>query len=219
MKKAFIFDFDGTIGETIPLVLSAIKSAYADMGLTAPSPEAIQANFGPNEIGLCKRLFPNSLSDAETLYKRYLFHYEAKHEEYSPSPFANIAEVLKILSENAIPIAIVTGKGDDSAKISLQKYGVGNLFSAIECGSEFGVVKPEKIKKVLDAWNTSPSETKVYYVGDAVSDVYDALEGGIIPVSCAWSTLADVSALKQTPTTKIFESVEDFKNWILTEII
>ena len=62
-------------------------------------------------------------------------------------------------------------------------------------------------------------ETKVYYVGDAVSDVYDALEGGIIPVSCAWSTLADVSALKQTPTTKIFESVEDFKNWILTEII
>ena len=80
-------------------------------------------------------------------------------------------------------------------------------------------MKPEKIKKVLDAWNTSPSETKVYYVGDAVSDVYDAIEGGIIPVSCAWSTLADVSELKKTPTTKIFESVEDFKNWILTEII
>ena len=32
MKTAFIFDFDGTIGETIPLVLSAIESAYADMG-------------------------------------------------------------------------------------------------------------------------------------------------------------------------------------------
>ena len=219
MKKAFIFDFDGTIGETIPLVLSAVESAYADMGLVAPSRDLIQSNFGPNERGLCLRLFPDSPESAETLYQRYLFHYEAQHDKFSPRPFTGIRVALKTLTENRIPIAIVTGKGDDSAKISLQKYGIGELFSAIECGSEHGVVKPEKIRAVLDMWKTTPEETKVYYVGDAVSDVYDSLEAGVIPVSVAWSTMADVSAVKKTPTTKIFDSVLDFRNWIFSEII
>lgn len=219
MKTAFIFDFDGTIGETIPLVLSAIESAYADMGLTAPSREVIQSNFGPNERGLCQRLFPDSKEKAETLYQRYLFHYEAQHDKFSPRPFTGIRVALKTLSENRIPIAIVTGKGDDSAKISLSKYDIVDLFSVIECGSERGAIKPEKIKAVLDAWKTTPEQTRVYYVGDAVSDVYDSLEAGVIPVSAGWSDLADVSALKKTPTTKIFDSVLDFRNWILSEII
>jgi len=149
MKTAFIFDFDGTIGETIPLVLSAIESAYADMGLTAPSREVIQSNFGPNERGLCQRLFPDSKEKAETLYQRYLFHYEAQHDKFSPRPFTGIRVALKTLSENRIPIGIVTGKGDDSAKISLLKYDIVDLFSVIECGSERGAIKPEKIKAVL----------------------------------------------------------------------
>ena len=33
MKNAIIFDFDGTIAETIPLSLAAIRAAYADNGL------------------------------------------------------------------------------------------------------------------------------------------------------------------------------------------
>ena len=126
---------------------------------------------------------------------------------------------MKTLSENRIPIAIVTGKGDDSAKISLEKYGIPELFSVVECGSERGAIKPEKIKAVLDAWKTSPEETRVYYVGDAVSDVYDSLEAGVIPVSAGWSEMADVSALKKTPTTKVFNSVLDFRTWIFEEII
>lgn len=32
MGNAFIFDFDGTLAETIPLTLAAIRSAYADNG-------------------------------------------------------------------------------------------------------------------------------------------------------------------------------------------
>ncbi len=219
MKNGFIFDFDGTIGETIPLVLTSIENAYADLGFKSPSRDELQSHFGPNELGLCHALFPNSPDTAKKLYERYLFHYENLHENFSPTPFCGIPEALKTLSENGAELAIVTGKGVDSARISLQKYGVGDLFSAIECGSESGAVKPEKMRSVLKAWNTQPTDTKIYYVGDAIQDVYDSLEVGLIPLSAAWSELAETDKLKKTPTSKVFEKVDDFRNWILNEII
>ncbi len=219
MRKGFIFDFDGTIGETIPLVLASLEAAFADLQMKAPNRDEIQSHFGPNERGLCKVLFPNSPDLAESLYSRYLFHYENMHEKFSPTPFYGIAEALKTLSENGISLAIVTGKGDDSAKISLEKYGVGDLFSLIECGSEKGAVKPEKINAVLKAWNTDTKESKIYYVGDAVQDVFDSLEVGAIPISAAWSKLAPITELKKSPTSKVFEKVDDFRKWILDEII
>ncbi|MBQ6534271.1 MAG: HAD family hydrolase [Opitutales bacterium] len=217
MKKGFIFDFDGTIGETIPLALAALRAAYADLGLEPPSDAEIKALFGPNEFGLCKKLVPNAPEVAEKLYGRYLFHYEAMHGKYSPAPFYGIADALKIICDGGALAAIVTGKGDDSAKISLLQYVVGEFFDPIECGSEEGAVKVEKIKKVAAAWGGKVS--KIYYIGDAVSDVYDALEAGAVPVSAAWSALADIPALKRAPTSRVFESVEDFKDWLFGEIL
>ncbi len=219
MKRGFIFDFDGTIGETIPLVLTSIENAYADLGLKSPSREEIQSHFGPDESGLCKALFPNSPDTAQKLYTRYLYHYENLHDKFTPAPFGGIPEALKTLSENGAELAIVTGKGKDSAKISLQKYGITDLFSVIECGSELGAVKPEKMRAVLKTWNTDTNSAKIYYVGDAIQDVFDSLEVGLVPLSAAWSKLAETDKLKKTPTSKVFERVDDFRNWILNEII
>ena len=50
MNKAIIFDFDGTIAETIPLTLQAIRAAYADNSLPVPTEETIVSNFGANEL-------------------------------------------------------------------------------------------------------------------------------------------------------------------------
>ena len=71
MKNAFIFDFDGTLGETEELVIAAICAAYRDFGLSAPSRDEIVSHFGPNELGLFKVLRP---ADGEKFFERYLAH-------------------------------------------------------------------------------------------------------------------------------------------------
>lgn len=211
MKNAFIFDFDGTLGETEELVIAAICAAYRDFGLTAPSRDEIVSHFGPNELGLFKVLRP---ADGEKFFERYLAHYSELAKQYSPAPFDGIKDVLETLYKNSVPMAIVTGKCRGSLLISLSEYGIFDYFSALECGSENGVVKTEKIRDVLARWNASETLDKVYYVGDIVSDVLNSLKAGIIPLSAAWSKHADIDALRKSPTSKVFESVADFGQWI-----
>ena len=216
MKNAFIFDFDGTLGETIPCVVDTVTKSFHDLGLPATSPSEIRSHFGPDELGLLRSLdFKNS----DALYKHYLRNYKDMHSEYSSAPFSGIEDVLGLLSENKIPTAIVTGKGRDSAEISLAQYGIADYFSAVECGSSAGVVKPQKMRRVLDIWKTDVKSTQVFYVGDAVQDVYDSLEVGAIPISVAWSSVADAEELRKTPTSRIFERVDDFQKWIVDSVL
>lgn len=211
MKNAFIFDFDGTLGETEELVIAAICAAYRDFGLSAPSRDEIVSHFGPNELGLFKVLRP---ADGEKFFERYLTHYAELAKHYSPAPFDGIKDVLETLYKNSVPMAIVTGKCRKSLLISLAVYGISDYFSVLECGSESGVVKPEKIRNVLERWNAAETLGKVYYVGDIVSDVLNSLKAGVIPLSAAWSKHADVNALRKSPTSKVFESVADFAQWV-----
>ena len=210
MKTAFIFDFDGTIGETIPLVFEAAEAAYASVGLSAPSRAEMRAHFGPCELGFFRSLTPEC---GDGLFRKYLEFYGLLHDKFSPAPFEGIPETVKLLVQKGAKVGIVTGKSKNTAEISLSKYGIAPLFSPIECGSPKGAIKPEKIAAVLSAWKTTPAETKTYYVGDAVGDVSDAEIAGIIPLSAAWSKLADIAELKKTRARKIFESVSDFRDW------
>ena len=66
MTPSIIFDFDGTIGETIPLALHALRKAYESMSLKPPSAELLTANFGPCELGL-----PNSLPRRSPAYATF----------------------------------------------------------------------------------------------------------------------------------------------------
>lgn len=66
----------------------------------------------------------------------------------------------------------------------------------------------------MERWNAAETLGKVYYVGDIVSDALNSLKAGVIPLSAAWSKHADVNALRKSPTSKVFESVADFAQWV-----
>lgn len=216
MKKGFIFDFDGTLGETVDLVLAAFDSAYADLGLVMPPRDEIIANFGPTELGLLRWLSP---AHGDELFARYLVHYSRLHSKYSPAPFLGIADVLKMLFDRGLLLGIVTGKARETAELSLKKYGIFDYFSVVECGDERGAVKPVKIRNVLNTWKVTPQNAEIYYLGDIERDACDAKESGITPLAAAWSDFADVAALEKSPAKAVFRSVAEFKAWVEENVL
>ena len=54
MNKAFVFDMDGTLGETVPLAIEAVKTAYRSLNLPVPSDGDIVSHFGPTGRGYFK---------------------------------------------------------------------------------------------------------------------------------------------------------------------
>lgn len=207
--KAVIFDLDGTIADTLPLCIAAFKKSIEPLLGKQVSDEDIIATFGPSEEGTIRKLIPDHV---EAGLKSYLMHYEQLHYT-CPAPFPGIKELLEILESKGIQLAMVTGKGKHSAKISLEEFGLMRYFDVLETGSPNGPNKVDGIRSVLTCFRADVSEC--LYVGDAPGDILYCREIGIPIAAAAWASTADITALLALKPDKLFQSVNDFQKWVL----
>ncbi|MCX8037509.1 MAG: HAD family hydrolase [Candidatus Sumerlaeia bacterium] len=209
MIKGVIFDLDGTLADTIPICLIACREAIASVSDRALTDQEIKALFGPTEEGVIRRLVPKERWN-ECL-NTYLRAYERAHAACT-SPFDGIDDALQLLKRRRIPMAIVTGKGEPSAAISLRFLGFGHYYDRIETGSPDGDIKASNIRKVLAAWNLPPEAA--VYVGDAPADIRAAREAGVLPVVAAWAQSANRERLLALSPEVFLESTADFVRWL-----
>lgn len=210
MEKGFIFDFDGTIGETIPMVLEAFNLSLTECGLEKLTEKQLKNFFGPCEKGV---LMSINKEKSDLLFSTYLKHYKNLHPKYSPHEFEGIKEVFEYIKSKGCKIGIITGKSYESAILSFEQYGIDlRIFDDIMTGSPKGGVKPECMRAMLSKWLISPN--KCYYVGDSVQDIMDCAEVGMNCIAVSWSGLADKKKQLEAKPYKHFETVEVFSSWI-----
>lgn len=211
MKNSFIFDFDGTIAETIPVTLKAIEAAYADNGLPVPSEAEIVAHFGANEYGMFLKMTPDH---ADGLFEAYIREFVAVHQKFPQKPFDGIVAAIRKIRDAGWKIGLVTGKHIRAAEKAIEIYGLSGLFDDIRCGGINGSIKTQNISELLDIWAIAPQNT--WYIGDVVSDVIDSRAAGVHPLSAAWthSNLTELAALEAAKPEEIFTSVESFNKWL-----
>jgi pyrophosphatase PpaX len=206
-----IFDLDGTLADTLPLCFVSYREVFQKYTGIIYSDEQIADMFGPSDAGMFQRKIPDqwelALDDYLEIYARY-------HSRYGKK-FDGIDRVLELLKRNKIPMAIVTGKGQTSAEISLNLFGIGEYFDILEAGKIDGAVKPEAIKRILGAWEL-PGES-VFYVGDITYDIRSAHEAGVIALGAGWSnTMTEEELLVENPHV-IFSSVVEFTQWLIND--
>lgn len=211
--KAVIFDLDGTIANTLPLCIAAFRQSVEPLINRAVSDEEITATFGPSEEGTIMALAPDHY---ETGVEEYLINYGLLHK-MCPDVLDGINELLFFLRNNAVRIAMVTGKGKHSTSISLKQFGIEDFFEIIETGAKDGSRKAEGIQTVLNHWPTI-SKDEVIYVGDAPSDIEASRKAGIPVIAACWAETAEPQKLLPLHPDKIFYQVQDFADWIFTRI-
>lgn len=211
MKNSFIFDFDGTIAETIPVTLKAIEAAYADNGLPVPSDAEIVAHFGANEYGMFLKMTPDH---ADELFEAYIREFVAVHKKFPQKPFDGIVAAIRKIKDAGWKIGLVTGKHIRAAEKAIEIYGLSGLFDDIRCGGINGSIKTQNISELLDIWAIAPQNT--WYIGDVVSDVIDARAAGVHPLSAAWThaNITAIASLEAAKPEEIFTSVESFNKWL-----
>jgi pyrophosphatase PpaX len=206
-----IFDLDGTLGDTLPVCYQAFRSVFQEYEGTTYSDVEIADMFGPSEKGIFQKRVPEQWEPA---WRSYLDTYSHLHPQYGKK-FSGIEGALNLLRERDIPLGIVTGKGKESAEISLEHLDLAAYFGMIEAGDDERGVKPEAIRRILEVWNL-PGEN-VIYVGDLTYDIRSAREAGVIPLAAAWSkTMSDAELLSEKPYA-LFSTVDEFVKWLLTE--
>lgn len=206
--NTIIFDLDGTIADTLPLCIAAFKKSVEPLLGKEISEQEIIATFGPSEEGTIRRLIP---TQEEIGVQAYLKHYEDMHH-ICPEPFDGVANLLEYLKAKGVQLAMVTGKGIHSTRLSLQQFGLAQYFELLETGKPEGPDKINGIRRVLAKLNVSA--TDCLYVGDAPSDIKYCKEIGVPIAAVTWASTTNADELKPLNPEYMFSSVAEFKAWL-----
>lgn len=211
--KGFIFDLDGTLGDTLPICLEAFRLTFQKFTGKIFADDEISVYFGRTEEGIVNQVVLDNAVSAVEFYQKT---YERLHQSLT-APFPGIKEAIALLREKGVRLAVVTGKGPDSAVVSMKYLGLQPYFEYLETGTPAGPNKPEAVQQVLQRWGTRPDE--VAYVGDTLYDMKAALSIGIRPFGAGWAPKAALSPQNPGAALIVFTTVKQFSEWIKVELI
>lgn len=209
MIKLVAFDLDGTIGDTIPMCIKAFRQAVSPYAGHLLTDREVVETFGLNEIGMIKSIVPEKWKQALC---DFYFLYEKLHHECS-EPYEGIPDLIAALRAKGFILALITGKGERSCRITLNEFGMEHDFDEILTGSESENVKAQSLKLLLKKYDLLPAQC--VYIGDAVSDVSEAGKAGVICLSALWGTTVKAEELKSINAGYTFETVRELKNYLM----
>src|SRR4029453_1987180 len=136
-----------------------------------------------------------------------------RHLSLCSGLFPSVTTSLQLLRERRTPLALVTGKGPFTTKMSLTHFGLDGVFDPVEVGSPQGVIKAAAIARVVARWDVAAAD--VIYVGDAVADMAAGAGAGVRPIAAAWAPSAIAAELAATKPHALFTDASHFQSWLL----
>ncbi|MDI2588940.1 HAD family hydrolase [Psychrobacillus sp. NEAU-3TGS] len=210
--KAIIFDFDGTLANTLPICYYSFQSVFKEFDDKNLSPEDIRAMFGPSETGIIREnlVHPNKEQAIELYYEKYLEKHLLLVE-----PNNEMDELLRSIKENGHKLGIVTGKARRSLEISLKALQMDGLFDVIITGDDVINPKPhpEGIIKALSLLDVNKEDAM--FVGDSEADIAAGVSAGLLTIGVQWLEDYQTADFITQPN-RIIKEIKHF-NHILNE--
>lgn len=182
--KYVFFDLDGTLIDTIPLIVESFDYTFMHhIGETRPKEETI-SYIGMPLMNHLKAIYPGK---EEELAKTYREYNERKHDS-SIAIFIGIYQLIKTLYEKGIVLGVVTSKRRELAVRGLKVFNLMDYFMFVNGSEATQKHKPdgEPIIKALEVAKVKNKE-EVLYVGDSPLDILCAKNAGVRSAAVAWT--------------------------------
>ena len=212
MIKLAAFDLDGTLGNTLPMCLKAFRASVTPYLSQEPGYEEIARTFGLNEAGMMKKIVGDkwepALQDFHKLYKK--LHHTC------PAPYDGITDCLQFLKASHVTVSLITGKGPESCRITLDQWKLSRVFSDILTGGETENTKAESMLFLMRKYHLSPSE--LVYIGDTEGDIIESQKAGVTCLSALWGVNAEEDVISQKNPDRLFYSIADLREYLANHI-
>lgn len=178
--KVVIFDFDGTIGDTLEVLL-AIANRLAYEFNYPPLDRGTLQTFQAMDSREVLRQSQISIFKIPFLLRR--LKVEMSQHMDSIALFPGMGEALIALHAHGHQLGIVTSNSAENVESFLEAQQIRHLFDFVYSGRTiFG--KHRVLKRILKQRNISP--TRAIYVGDETRDVEAAKKAAIATISVTW---------------------------------
>lgn len=169
--KHIIFDFDGTLMDTAPIILATMAATIREMGLPGRTEEECRATIGKRLEDIPAMLFPGVQGLADVYAATYLRIFPQENRPGVARPFPGVADTLRRLNEQGYTMAVASSRNRGSLLDFIDGMGLTDTFRMIVSGEDVREAKPapEPVLAICGAMGWRPEETLV--VGDATYDI------------------------------------------------
>lgn len=207
-KRAVVFDFDGTLSNSFPLVVGKITEAIAMFRDEELTEEENNSIYGPTEEGIILKLIKDK-GEAKECFLRYLDLYNQYHDELLPDFIPGIRELLEELNKRNIPVFLLTGRSKESTMITLTKFNAFKYFKAIYTGGLYGEVKEELLNELALVHHYNKED--LVYIGDSLHDVPQCRRANVDIISVSYANTDSYEKLEEVNKGNVAKTVEELK--------
>jgi HAD superfamily hydrolase (TIGR01549 family) len=194
--KGIVFDFDGTLADSLSTGLKAFDFAIAKIGEAARSPDEIKKYFGLGADRMLIRL----LNDEKKGLAAFQYYKEYQREHASAQLHAGITELLEQIAIEKIPLGIVTGRHSEDLHFFMEQHQLYPRFATVICDDHLQNSKPapDGILLAVEKMHLRPDE--IIYVGDSLGDMEAAHKAGSFGVAVLWDQMASREQFESSPS-------------------
>jgi phosphoglycolate phosphatase len=189
MKKAYIFDLDGTLTNSIYDIGDSVNYLLARKGLPLHTYEEYRTYMGMGIGVTLSKAMPgyDGLPPEEqaALRKAYTVHNEA-HCLDKTKPYEGMTETLTALQDRGCVLGIFTNKPEVLGKKIAAELFKGIDFAFILGGLEGASMKPspERVLAELEKLGIDPADA--VFIGDGGPDIATGKNGGMTACGVTW---------------------------------
>lgn len=195
-KTLIIFDFDGTLMDSVGLIVDSMAYSAKLHGLTV-SETATKSIIGIALVEAIAMLFPDNPEKHEQIFASYADYY-VKHCE-NDKPFVGILPLLQQLQQQNKILAIATGKKRVGLERHFEISGLKPFFSISRCADETaGKPNPLMLEEILA--ETDKSLAEAVMIGDSVHDIRMANNLGMDSIAVSYGCETADNLAKENPT-------------------
>jgi pyrophosphatase PpaX len=182
--RALLFDLDGTLADSIALLLASFHHTFEAHGRPAPPDEAWIAGIGTPLVTQMRHFVPNEV-EAQQMILTYR-EFQRTHHDAMLREFEGVGETLALLKSQGHPTALVTSKSNDLAHRALAWLDLTRHIDVVVGmdSTERHKPEPEPVLHALAELGAEPANA--LFLGDSPHDIEAGNAAGVTSVAALW---------------------------------
>ncbi|MEN4053287.1 MULTISPECIES: phosphoglycolate phosphatase [Sulfurimonas] len=192
-KELLIFDFDGTLIDSVPDLADALNKMLTQINKEPFEEDTIRYWVGNGAQTLVKRalLGKNDISDfqEDTEFTQALSLFLSLYKEMLCNKtvmYDGVAQTLQKLKADGYRLTIVTNKPYDFIEPILERLGLSGLFELLLGGDSLPEKKPSPLPLLHICEKLAVAKERTLMIGDSKNDILAAKNAGVESIAVSY---------------------------------
>jgi pyrophosphatase PpaX len=205
-----LFDLDGTLADTIPLIVASYQHAFRTVTGEEVGEDRARAWIGRPLLPALLEESPEHGHELDRVYREWnLANTSRLIRRYDGVP-----RMLERLRAAGVVTGVVTSKRRETARLALEGVGLAALVEVVAALEDTDRHKPEPEPLLHGAALLGADPGSCVYVGDAVVDVLAARAAGMDAVAVTWGA-GEADALDAAGPVATVRTVSELESLLL----